>query len=348
MVAVKAYQAQNFLKSPDPRLTAFLFYGSDAGLVSERSALLAATLAARDTPPGEIVRFSDEDLDQDPDRLAVDLCTIPMFGGRKIIRSETGRRINAQALKSLLDSGPMAGVLIVEAGNLKQSDALRTLFEKSDGAAAIACYGDEAQDLESVVREAFAAAKMTITPAAKTLLISRLGADRILSRGEIEKLILYARGKSEVDEDDVDAIVGDASEMAIDRIILAAASGHSDVASQELSRALDAGEDAQMIILAVQRHFHRLHRLTSGVDRGQSVDSVIGQLRPPVHFKTKNALMAQCRAWQQTALTKALEVTAAAAHSARLNSTLEDVLAERMLLTLARLARDSAQTARLR
>ena len=37
MVAIKAHQAQAFLKPPGPRYDAVLFYGSDAGLVSERS-----------------------------------------------------------------------------------------------------------------------------------------------------------------------------------------------------------------------------------------------------------------------------------------------------------------------
>ena len=36
MVAVKAHQAEAFLKPPGPRVGAVLFYGSDAGLVSVR------------------------------------------------------------------------------------------------------------------------------------------------------------------------------------------------------------------------------------------------------------------------------------------------------------------------
>jgi DNA polymerase III subunit delta len=348
MAAVKAHQAAAFIKSPDPRLTAFLLYGSDAGLVSERGAALATLFAARDTPPGEIVRFADEDLDADPDRLAVELLTIPMFGGRKIVRAASGRRINAASLRPLVEDSSLAGVLIVEAGNLKPDDSLRALFEKSAKAAAIACFGDDTQDLDTVVREILGAAGLKISPPAKQLLISRLGADRALSRGEIEKLAIYASGKSEIDEDDVEAIVGDASEMAIDRIIHAAASGHSDRAAQELSRALEAGENAQMIIGAVQRHFQRLHRVRTSADRGQPIDAAIQQLRPPLHFKQKDAVAAQCRTWQTASLTRALDVTATTAKSARQTSTLEDVLAERLVLTLARLARESAKQSGLR
>ena len=52
-------------------------------------------MAARENPPGEIIRIEDGDLEDDPDRLAVELQTMPMFGGRKVVRTTTSRRITA-------------------------------------------------------------------------------------------------------------------------------------------------------------------------------------------------------------------------------------------------------------
>ena len=140
MVAVKAHQAEAFLKAPGPSMPAVLFYGTDAGLVSERAAKLAAVVAARDNPPGEIIRMEDADLDNDPDRLAIELQTIPMFGGSKVVRATAGRRITAAALEPFIAGDRLAATLIVEGGNLRPTDTLRTLFEKAPKAAAVACY----------------------------------------------------------------------------------------------------------------------------------------------------------------------------------------------------------------
>jgi enediyne polyketide synthase len=63
------------------------------------------------------------------------------------------------------------------------------------------------------MREVFAGSKVQITPEAKRLLLARLGADRALSRAEIDKLVLYAHGKSTIEESDVEAAVGDAAEL---------------------------------------------------------------------------------------------------------------------------------------
>ena len=133
-------------------------------------------------------------LEDDPDRIFVELQTAPMFGGRKIVRAAAGRRVTAAQLKPLVEGGDLQGFLIVEAGNLRPDDALRALFEKSPAAAAVACFPDEARDLEGVIREVLAAAKLQITPEARRLLMARLGADRgAVARRDREARALRAR-----------------------------------------------------------------------------------------------------------------------------------------------------------
>ena len=339
MVAIKAHQAASFLKAPDPRLAAVLFYGPDAGLVAERGQSLARAVAARETPPGEILRFDDADLDQDPDRLGVELRTIPMFGGRKIVRAAAGRRVSAAALKPLVEDGALVGFLIVEAGNLRPDDALRALFEKASGAAAVACFPDEAHDLEAVVRDVLGAARLAITPEAREVLLARLGADRALTRGELEKLVLYAHGRGRVDVDDVEAIVGDASELALDKIPLAAAAGQADRALAELDRTLASGESPQAVMLALERHFQRLHRIRAQVEQGRALDDVLRQQRPPLHFKQRDAIAAHCRRWTLARLSQALAAIAGAVKAAR-NGGPEEALAQRLILDLSTSARE--------
>ena len=103
MVAVKSFQADAFLKAVDRLPSAVLFYGTDAGLVGERASTLARRLA--EAHDGEILRLDDADLEDNPDKIGVELLTRPMFGGRKVVRAATGRRINAASLKPLVEMG---------------------------------------------------------------------------------------------------------------------------------------------------------------------------------------------------------------------------------------------------
>jgi DNA polymerase III subunit delta len=340
MVAVKTHQADAFLRALDRVPPAVLFYGPDAGLVSERAALLARRIAEREG--SEVLRLDDADLEDEPERIAIELQTVAMFGGRKVVRASAGRRVNTNALKPLVEAGIIEGFLIVEAGNLRPDEGLRSLFEKSPHAAAVACFPDEARDLDAMLSDILRGAGMQIAPDAKKLLLTRLGADRALSRAEVEKLALYARGKALIEEADVEAAVGDAAELALDRIVMAAASGRTGDAMIELDRLVAAGESAQAVIAALQRHFLRLHRLRSGHDSGRSLDEVMRALKPQPHFKQKAAIEQQTREWSLAKLNAAQGLIADAARAARLTSALEDTLAGQLLLDLGALLKGRA------
>lgn len=316
-----------------------MVFGTDVGLVSERTVEAARAFAAREQPPGEIIRIEDSDLDQDPDRLIVELQTIPMFGGGKVVRTTLGRRVNSALLKSVLEDGPPAAQLVVEAGNLKPSDAARKAFEAAPWAAAVPCYTDGARDLDGLLREMLSEAGLTITPQAQEALLGRLGADRALSRGEIEKLILFVGDQREITLEDVETIVGDSSEMAMDIVIEAAANGASETAVREFDRLMAAGDSPQVLIGSLQRYFRRLHRLRAAIDAGRSFDGAARGLRPPIFFKQKDAIAAQCRLWPEARLLSALQRIGETAKAARRNAALELVLAERLLIELAMVAK---------
>jgi DNA polymerase-3 subunit delta len=335
MVAIKANQADRFVAAPDKAVVAVLVYGPDTGLVSERSKAVATALAKRSGDDVELIRIDESDLDQDPDRLQVELQTIPMFGGGKVVRTTAGRKINAAMFKSIFESGAPAVGLVCEAGNLKAADALRKLFEGTGFAAAVPCYGDEARDLGQLVQEMTQEAGLTLSRDDLELLVSRLGADRALSRGEIEKLILYCAGRREITTDDILAIVGDAAEAGLEEIAVAAANGEPKRVVHDLDRAINAGENSQAVLLIAMRYFQRLHRLAALMDQGKSAEEAIRGMRPPVHFKLKDQLQRQLRIWGTAALGDALDRLGAAQVQARLNSTTDDTLVERVLFNLA-------------
>ncbi len=338
MAAIKAAQAAAFLKAPPASMAAVLFFGSDPGLVTERAHVLAQLIAARATPAGEVLRLDETDLDDDLGRVTVELQTRPMFSGRKIIRVTAGRRINAQYLKPIIELAPLEVFLIVEAGNLKPDDALRALFESHPGVAAVACYPDSAADIDGLINEVLSAHKMRIGADARALLQSRLGADRALSRAEIEKLALYAAGRSEIEADDIEAIVGDASDLALERIAEAAARGRAVEAVTDYGRAIASGESAQAIILIVQRYFLKLHRVRGDIDGGRNLEDALRSMRPPLHFKQRDIFAAQVRNWSRASLEAALTRIDETAKAARLSSQLEDTLGERLVLALSAMA----------
>ncbi len=315
-----------------------LLYGSDPGMISERGGSLAQQLVNDAKNPGELIRLDDSDLAGDPDRLAVELRTVSMFGGRRVVRLRAEARLKPELIADLLDGTPLAGVLVLEGGNLKPDSKLRALFVGAANAAAVACFPDDEKSLATLVGDVAAEHKLKISPEARDHLVGLLGADRALSRNEIEKLALYTGAGAQVSIDDIDAIVGDASELGLDQIVHAVAGGAAREALTTCDRAIAAGESPQSIILALLRHIMRLHLLSATVAAGKSLDSTIRSLRPPLHFKAQPLVQAELRKWSLPRLTRAVGLIQKAAGASRLSTTLEREVTERLLLDLSRLA----------
>ena len=333
MVAYKASGVARFLKSPDPDCRAVLVYGPDAGLVSERAASLAETFAARRAGEAEIIRLDDRDFAEDAARLDIELRTQPMFAASKVVRVTAGARLDVPSLKALLGE-PSDSALIVEAGNLRPDSGLRKLFEKLADAAALPCYGDD-RDLSAIIDEELAEAGLRIDPETKSYLMGRLGADQALSRSEVVKLALYARGNDGVSHEDVAAIVGDAGEIALENFVYAASGGDPRTALRELQRLAAAGTDRASALSALARHFTQLHRAAATQASGGSLEQAMKGLRPRPHFKREPAFLAHCRRWGANRLAHALPLIQETIRRSRRSPDLEGVFAERLLLTLA-------------
>jgi DNA polymerase III subunit delta len=332
MVAYKASAVASFVKSPDPDCRAMLVYGPDAGLVAERANALAQSFAKRGKGETEIVRLDDRDLAEDPARLEVELRTAPMFATQSVIRVTAGARLDVPSLKALLAT-PADNALIVEAGNLRPDSGLRKLFEAHKRAAALPCYSDE-RSLGGVIDTELAAAGLSIDRETRDYLMTRLGADQALSRAEVVKLALYAQGGKSVSHDDVEAIVGDAAETALENFAYAVSGGEAKAALSELQRLAAAGTDRSSALSALGRHFTQLHRVAAAQASGGSLEQATKSLKPRLHFKREPVFLAHCKRWGTTRLAHALPLIQEAVRRSRRSPDLEGAFAERLVLTL--------------
>ncbi len=229
-------------------------------------------------------------------------------------------------------------MLIAEAGNLKGDSKLRELFSKAANLAAVACYEDDNRTLAGVITETLQPHRISIGNEARQRLVELLGADRSLSRNELEKLVLYVGAGNEVTIEAIDAIVGDAAGLQLDEIAMAATAGRSGAALADFDRALAGGKSVQSLLLALQRHVLRLHQVRAAIDSGSAFEQAVRSMRPPLHFKVIEAFTTQLRAWTLVDLQKAVSDAQSAIAASRRMPLLERELAERLNLDIASIA----------
>lgn len=308
---IDARSADRFAAKPYPDIRAVLVYGPDEGLVKERADRLTASVVEDPRDPFRVAELSMSDLKDDPARLSDEAAALAFGGGRRVVRLRNPEDSLAPLIASFLTDPPGGDTLVVlEAGDLPPRSKLRGLFEKEKSGAALPCYRDEEGTLESLIRETFSEAGYRATPEAVSFLRDHLGSNRLLTRRELEKLMLYKGptedGRSSIDLDDVLACVGDSAHLTLDDLSFAVGDGNLAQVERSLTKAFAEGLYAVPLLRAVSGHFIRLQTARGYLDQGQSADQAVTKLRPPVFFKAKDRFKRQLDSWGATALGTAI------------------------------------------
>jgi DNA polymerase-3 subunit delta len=336
MAAVKSGEADRFIAKPPPNIFVYLVFGTDAGLVAERAQKLIARSVDDIKDPFQFLRLSGDDLAADPLRLADEANTIPMFGGRRAIAIEAQGKSLVAALEPLLSKPPLDCTIIIEAGALKRDAPLRKICESEPRAAAIECYPDNAKDIAQLIDADLRADNLTIEADAKALLISLLGEDRLMTRAEIAKLALYARGAGTVTIDHIAAIVAEASSLALDTAIDGAFEGDLRAVEKTAERVFSEGGDYNALLGAALRHATALHRARLDAESGR------GPGGGGFGFRRSPAFERHVRTWPSERLARTIIALNQAIGKARRDPRLADQIALRTLWSIALSARKKA------
>jgi DNA polymerase-3 subunit delta len=182
---------------------------------------------------------------------------------------------------------------------------------------------------------------LTITPGAREFLVSHLGADRLVTRSEIEKLVLYAAGMHTISEAQVEAVIADAAALSVDEAIFVAFKGDYQGATEAGYRTL-THLDPGAFIGFILRHVLMLHRLRIDMDKGASVESVTERLPRNIFGAKKTQVGSQLRQWSSVQLLQIAGDLASAAHAARRDARSAERLAIRSLWWIVRGSRRAA------
>ena len=312
-------------------MRAVLLHGNDGGLIRERANLLVQAVAGTLTDPFRVSEISR----QDGGRLEEEARAQSLSGGRRAVRVRDAGDWAAPIVETAL-SGPTAGLLILEAGELTPRSRLRLLAEKDSAWASDACHAGDAEAVRARVAGALDAAGVAGDADAMEWLGQHLVGDHATMRGEIEKLLLYAGGRGRIDLAAAMACVGDPTDAPMDEALFAATAGDVEAADAAVTRALSDGAKAVAVVRAMHGHVDRLVRACTLREQGMSAAEAAKGMRPPVFFRRLPAFTRALELWSR----ERLEAIQAALHDVELackqTGSPADTLVHHAILTIAR------------
>ncbi len=337
MAQKKAHEVDAWLLRRDPGKRVVLLYGPDRGLVSERARRVVASTGLAADDPFSVVRLEATEIEQTPGRLIDEARTVPMFSDSRLIwvRNAGAQKALAEDVKILSGQPPLDAVILVEAGDLKKGAPLRTIVEASEHAMALPCYADDGRAVDSLIDEELQKAGLMIGLEARQALKRSLGGDRLASRGELEKLVLYAAGRAQVTLDDVKLLAGDVSGLSIDDIIDAALEGDMTGFDRAFSRlCASSNQAAGQVLASALRQFQALQLMRAAIESGSSATSVVASARPPIFFGRRKTIENALTTWNGQSIVRALGALQNAVLQARKRSDLAEPIARYALLAI--------------
>jgi DNA polymerase-3 subunit delta len=338
MAEIKSHEFDRFVERGSETYRIFVIYGPDRGLVSERASLIVKKSGVAQDDPFAMLKMDVSDLQSDPGRLLDEVNSLGLFGGDKLVwlRGASNEKALLDAL-GILASGPApANLLVIEAGDLKKGSGLRKLAEPSRSIAVIPCYADDARALNALIDGELAQDGLAISPAARRNLLELLGGDRIASRNEVRKLALYCRGKGTIEEEDVSAIIGDASSVSTDEAVDAILTGNLPALRHSMQKVSTSKTPIFLVLQSCLKQFQLMDLMRAEMDeKNLQVGQVMMTLGRHIHFKRKPLIEKALRSWSASGLQRETERLQVAILHSRQKQSLEESIAFQTLMVIA-------------
>lgn len=341
MILSKRPDVERFLSKPGGPVRACVIYGRDRGLVKERADRLAAAVVPDVNDPFGVAVLTEADVDDDPARLEGELSALSMTGGPRLVRLRMGEKaavdkLAAEALKAHLDGSlnPDAFFLI-EAGALDRASGLRKAAEKTDAAACIPTYEDEAGDVARLVRESLAKDGVGLAADALDLFVARLPRERGVARQEIERLALWLGPGSgrQATASDLAEFLGVEPEASLFDAAFDAFGARAAPAQAGLRRALAEGEGGVSAVRAVSLHLAKLRRILTLIGSGAGAQEAAKA--SGVFWKQEREVLRQVRAWTLSDLDALQPEVLDADRRCKTSGSPDHLISERLLLAVA-------------
>ena len=322
------------LDRPPADWRAVLFYGPDSGLVAERAARVLKAIVP-DNDPFRRIELNAGAVAGDGAILTDEASAFSFGGGRRVLRIADGGDKLAPALRDFLASTPSDSLLVIEAGELGPSSALRKLAEEAPAFASVPCYVEEGSALAQSLSRGLSAEGLTVSQDGLAWLTDVLAGDRLMQRRAIEQLALYMGGSGRLELADLRACLADAASVALDDLSLAVADG--DIGESQLALARLQAENTAVVacLRAVQRHFLRLQGAAVKIAAGAPPDGALAALKPPVFFRDKPRYLSQLKFWTPPRIAAALDRLLETEIMAKTTGLPDETVAARCFMELA-------------
>ncbi|SMG31330.1 DNA polymerase III subunit delta [Paracoccus sp. J56] len=337
---LKGAEIGHYLARPDPTRPALLIHGQDAMRVAlKRAEAIKALVGEGAEEEMRLTRIPGGDLRRDPATLLDAVKAVGFFPGQRVVLVDDATDAAAPAIAAAISEWRSGdAVIVVAAGALNKSSALRKLFEPHPAAVTAPIYDDPPGEDEVGRWLRDAGLREIPRESMRDLMALARALDPGDFRQTVEKIGLYKHGDPEpLSPAEIAALAPATIEAEVDDLIDCVAEGRAREFGKLMRRIEGQGIVPVTLCIAALRHFRALH--TAASDPG-GPGAGLARLRPPVFGPRRDRMIRQAQDWGMRALEDAIHQLIETDLVLRSSSRAPAMaLMERMLLRLCMMPR---------
>ena len=331
---IKNYEIDKFCSNFNADHQAILIYGEDYGLKNERAEAIIKNYLDNSN---NIVELDIKSLISNPEVLSDELSSISLLADKKVIKIRDANDKISSIIENNINHTSKDCLLILISETLSPRSKLRLLFEQHKDAIILPCYSDTYTNIMNIIDNMFNNENIKIDINAKKLLANYLGVDRLVTKAEIEKAILYSGTSKELSLKDVSSFLSDQSSINIDKLYDLVLIGNIKKAYKILVQLQNEGISAIQILRAFTRQLQNLYSIKESVLLKNDINFVLDNFKPPIYFKRKDNIKLHANKWSFPMIKEALKMIANAEINCKSLKSNPEIITKHTILNICML-----------
>ena len=322
----KSYLLEQNLKSID-NYKLILFYGENEGLKEEFKKNIKII-----NKDDEILNLLQGEINKKQNLLINEITNKSLFNNKKIIFidqvNEKILNILEQIIKDISDEK-----IIIFAGNLDKKSNLRNYFEKSKLSAVIACYQDNEITIKKIIENKLSSYQ-GLSPQVVNFIIQNTGLDRSKVNNEIKKIKSCFLDKK-IDLDKIDLLLNIKINEDFNKLRDGALNGNKITTNKLLADTIFESDSNIYYLNSINQRINKLYEIEKMKQNNSNIETIVANIKPPVFWKDKPALIEQSSKWNKNKIKEALKKTYTVELQIKTNSSIKnDLLIKNLIIDL--------------
>jgi DNA polymerase-3 subunit delta len=293
---IKSYELKKN-KSSILKNNFFLLYGENQGLKKDIRDFLINEIKEKDISLDTLAFYENEVIEND-ENFYNSVYSGSLFSNKKIITVYNATDKLLTKISDIYEKKAEGLLLILFAEVLEKKSKLRSFYEKSEKTTCIACYLDNARDLEIIIQSELRKNNINLSREAINLLVEKSNSDRNNLRNEIEKIKSFSLNKKKIDIEEIKALINFSGDYKSDLLINECLCGNIMQYKKILSELYMGSINHVLFLRVLSSKVNRLLKIKEQGYESNNIDTLLNSTKPPVFWKEKPMVKRQLLIWE--------------------------------------------------